>query len=1250
MRAYRYLILAVAALCVGLVLHASGTLHVDAGTWASAPAMNSARTGAASVLMPDGRILVTGGSDANGNPLASVEFFNSDGSFSDAPSMSSARSGHSAVWLPTGYVLVAGGTTSGGGVTNTAELFNPLSNQWTTLASAMVEPRTEFTATVLRYGNVVIAGGSHAGVPVSSVEVFDISSETFSSTGALSAARENAAAAAISDFKVLVAGGSDVNGATLASTEVIDTEAGTVTAGPALSSPRQSASATVLLDGNALIAGGSYPEGAAANAGVAELASTDIYDTTAGTITAGPAMSAPRASHQAFLLPNNNKVLFVGGVSGGQDLSSVDLYTPWTGSFAAQASMSAARKQATGSAMYGPAFRDGTDGVLLVAGGSNQSSAEMYGFATVKTDKDDYAPGTPVIITGSGWVPGETVTLSLLEYPNFDTHTLDAVTADANGNIYSDQFAPDANDLNIKFYLTASGSKSAAQNAFTDSVTSVTITSVSPTSTIFALPATVTVNFSYITSATGATTAQLDLSGTALSASKNITPGTGSDSLSITVPVGTANGSYNAKVTVSNSTGSGANNKNDTMNGAFVINVPLNVSTSTVITSSSATPKYGDSVTFTATVSPASGSAAPTGTIAMKVDGTTVAAATSTSGNTTVAMFTTSALMAGSHTVDAAYTASGNFNNSTATQFTQNLGKAILTITADNKSMSFGGTVPTLTYTPTGFKNGEGAGVLSGAPALSTTATSSSAVGGYPITVTVGTLAATNYTFTFVNGTLTVGQADVTIVWSNLTANYDGSSHAVTATPTPSGAGLIITYTGASYNSTTAPTNAASYTATATLSDTTNYKFASGAQTSSSFTIDKVDPVMGAVGGTFTYDTSAHAGSGTATGVGTDGALAPVTLSYQDSSHNPIASAPVNAGSYFVSAHFAGNSNYNANDSAPAPITILKADANVSVTGYSGTYDAAAHGASGTATGVGGVDLSAGLSLGATFTDVPGGTAHWTFTGGTNYNDQSGDAAIVIIKANATVTVTGYTGIYDALPHGATGSATGVGGVSLPGLSLGSSFTDVPGGTAHWTFAGETNYNGQSGDAAIVINKANANFTVTGYSGTYDAAAHGASGSASGVGGVDLTAGLSLGASFTDVPGGPAHWTFAGGTNYNDESGTVQIVISRADATVTVNGFSGTYDGLPHGATGSATGVGNVALAGLSLGSSFTDVTGGEAHWIFSGGTNYNDQFGEVAITITQAASITTVSCGGPYSFNGLPQTPCSVSVMRRQQ
>src|SRR5262249_27795638 len=154
-----------------------------------------------------------------------------------------------------------------------------------------------------------------------------------------------------------------------------------------------------------------------------------------------------------------------------------------------------------------------------------------------------------------------------------------------------------------------------------------------------------------------------------------------------------------------------------------------------------------------------------------------------------------------------------------------------------------------------------------------------------------------------------------------------------------------------------------------------------------------------------------------------------------------------------------------------------------------------------------------------TFTNVPGGTAHWTFTGGTNYNDDAGDVAIVINKATASIVVNGYTGVYDAAAHGATlDHATGVGAVNLSaGINLGATFTNVPGGTAHWTFTGGTNYNDDAGDVAIVINKATASIVVNGYTGVYDAAAHGATlDHATGVGAVNLSAAINLGATFTN--------------------------------------------------------------------------------------------------------------------------------------
>ena len=136
---------------------------------------------------------------------------------------------------------------------------------------------------------------------------------------------------------------------------------------------------------------------------------------------------------------------------------------------------------------------------------------------------------------------------------------------------------------------------------------------------------------------------------------------------------------------------------------------------------------------------------------------------------------------------------------------------------------------------------------------------------------------------------------------------------------------------------------------------------------------------------------------------------------------------------------------------------------------------AAAHGATGTATGVGGgPDAGSSLNLGASFTNVPGGTANWTFTGGTNYNDQNGTAAIVINKADATVTVNGYTGVYDGAAHGATGTATGVRRrrPRAAAWTWAPASPTCPAARRPGRSPAARNYNDQSGTAAIVINKA----------------------------------------------------------------------------------------------------------------------------------------------------------------------------------
>jgi hypothetical protein len=92
---------------------------------------------------------------------------------------------------------------------------------------------------------------------------------------------------------------------------------------------------------------------------------------------------------------------------------------------------------------------------------------------------------------------------------------------------------------------------------------------------------------------------------------------------------------------------------------------------------------------------------------------------------------------------------------------------APLAVNVPSATMTAGSAVPALTPTITGFVNGDGPSVVSGAASCTTTATSASAPGTYPVTCTTGTLSAANYTFGVVGtGTVTVtaATADTRIV------------------------------------------------------------------------------------------------------------------------------------------------------------------------------------------------------------------------------------------------------------------------------------------------------------------------------------------------------------------------------------------------------------------------------------------------------------------------------------------------------
>ncbi|MFZ4388202.1 MAG: beta strand repeat-containing protein, partial [Chthoniobacterales bacterium] len=350
---------------------------------------------------------------------------------------------------------------------------------------------------------------------------------------------------------------------------------------------------------------------------------------------------------------------------------------------------------------------------------------------------------------------------------------------------------------------------------------------------------------------------------------------------------------------------------------------------------------------------------------------------------------------------------------------------------------------------------------------------------GKTITVTsislTGTKAANYSPNTSTTATANITARTLTITAAGVNKVYDGTASTTATLSNNKVSGDIVTasYTTAVFDTANAGTGKTVSVSGLSISGTDSGNYAFSTTTSTTADITKAALSVTANGDTKTYNAVAYnGGNGVAFSGFVNGEASTTlggTLTYGGTSQGAV-----NAGLHAITPSGFTSNNY-AFTYHDGTLTVTKANATINVTSYSVTYSGTIWTASSTATGVGGADLSGSLNVSGTVHTNAGTypTDAWTFTGGTNYNDASGTVSDSIAKASASITINGYTGVYDATAHGASvGTATGVGGVNLSGsVSLGSSFTSAPGGTANWSFT-NANYNSQSGTAAVTISKA----------------------------------------------------------------------------------------------------------------------------------------------------------------------------------
>lgn len=182
--------------------------------WSPTGSMVQPRYGHSATLLHDGRVLAVGGIPLGGGfqTTSTAEIYDpATGTWTPTAGTGVDRYLHAATLLPDGRVLVTGGSPSGGSgdAIADAEIYDPAGGTWTAVAP-MNQIRRQHAALLLPNGRVMVIAGDLSGNSLdglTSVEIYDPARDAWTEGGPLAVARARFPAVLLPDQTILISGG-----------------------------------------------------------------------------------------------------------------------------------------------------------------------------------------------------------------------------------------------------------------------------------------------------------------------------------------------------------------------------------------------------------------------------------------------------------------------------------------------------------------------------------------------------------------------------------------------------------------------------------------------------------------------------------------------------------------------------------------------------------------------------------------------------------------------------------------------------------------------------------------------------------------------------------------------------------------------------------------------------------------------------------------------------------------------------------